>query len=382
MKTEYHLATIIDGNVGGKGSLNAANAALCAQDTGKFRDYHDVLYSNQPPEPQDKFADKKYLIQLAGKVKGLVTDNFTRCVNEGTYDGFVQKSNSAFATSGYRGTPTVLLNGKDLAKAKGGRFTPADLKKVVQGTGKGKKPGHRTRRPCPDVRRGLRTRSVMAWDGGVVTEPLPGGLSPTPPGAVASTLPWTSHSFPARRPVSYISARSRCAATHSASSSASSSASGSATSAGSSAVAAPGPSRTSPCGPCPSGSSADASTTSSRRTSRTSARAATPSTPSRCGKAASGSGARSRSARSAPGSAAADAASRCPPTPTRWRPASLSGRRSAAGATGSTRSSTAAPPTCRGRWRSAPTRRSAGSAAPTTPPSSTSPCGASVSRCW
>ncbi|WP_407553635.1 thioredoxin domain-containing protein [Streptomyces sp. Pv4-95] len=141
MKTEYHLATIIDGNVGGKGSLNAANAALCAQDTGKFRDYHDVLYSNQPPEPQDKFADKKHLIQLAGKVKGLVTDNFTRCVNEGTYDGFVQKSNSAFATSGYRGTPTVLLDGKDLAKAKGGRFTPADLKKAVQGTGKAKKPG-------------------------------------------------------------------------------------------------------------------------------------------------------------------------------------------------------------------------------------------------
>ncbi|MFH8569709.1 DsbA family protein [Streptomyces sp. NPDC017993] len=144
MKTEYHLATIIDGNMGGKGSLNAANAALCAQNTGKFRDYHDILYTNQPPEPQDKFADKKYLIQLAGKVKGLVTDDFSRCVNEGTYDGFVQKSNSAFATSGYGGTPTVLLNGKDLAKAKGGRFTPADLKKMVQGTGKSKQAGTRS----------------------------------------------------------------------------------------------------------------------------------------------------------------------------------------------------------------------------------------------
>ncbi|MGW2028166.1 thioredoxin domain-containing protein [Streptomyces decoyicus] len=141
LKSEYHLVTIIDGNAGGKGSLNAANAAMCAQDAGKFRAYHDVLYSHQPPEQQDKFADKKYLLQLAGKVKGLVTPAFTTCVNDGRYEAFVQKSNDAFATSGYRGTPTVLLNGKDLSKEKGGRFSPADLKKMVQDANKGKQPG-------------------------------------------------------------------------------------------------------------------------------------------------------------------------------------------------------------------------------------------------
>ncbi|MGW9428895.1 thioredoxin domain-containing protein, partial [Streptomyces decoyicus] len=141
LKSEYHLVTIIDGNAGGKGSLNAANAVMCAQDAGKFRAYHDVLYSHQPPEQQDKFADKKYLLQLAGKVKGLVTPAFTTCVNDGRYEAFVQKSNDAFATSGYRGTPTVLLNGKDLSKEKGGRFSPADLKKMVQDANKGKQPG-------------------------------------------------------------------------------------------------------------------------------------------------------------------------------------------------------------------------------------------------
>ncbi|MFG2529556.1 DsbA family protein [Streptomyces sp. NPDC048516] len=141
LKNEYHLVTIIDGNAGGKGSLNAANAALCAQDAGKFRDYHDVLYSHQPPEQEDKFADKQYLLQLAGKVKGLVTPAFTRCVNDGRYDHFAQKSTDAFAKSGYRGTPTVLLNGKDLSKEKGGRITPADLKKMVKDANKGKQPG-------------------------------------------------------------------------------------------------------------------------------------------------------------------------------------------------------------------------------------------------
>ncbi|MGX1973957.1 DsbA family protein [Streptomyces kronopolitis] len=141
LKNEYHLVTIIDGNFGGTGSLNAANAAMCAQNAGRFREYHDVLYANQPPETQDKFANKQYLLQLAGKVKGLVTPAFTSCVNDGTYDRFVQKSNDAFTKSGYRGTPTVLLNGKDLSQEKGGRFTPADLKKMVQDANKGKQPG-------------------------------------------------------------------------------------------------------------------------------------------------------------------------------------------------------------------------------------------------
>ena len=36
LKVEYHLVTIIDGNMGGTGSRNAANAAACAQDAGKF----------------------------------------------------------------------------------------------------------------------------------------------------------------------------------------------------------------------------------------------------------------------------------------------------------------------------------------------------------
>ncbi|RSO42907.1 hypothetical protein DMH15_11275 [Streptomyces sp. WAC 06725] len=139
LKTDYHLATIIDGSMGGKGSVTAANAALCAQDAGRFREYHDVLYENQPPEQQDRFSDKKYLIELAGKVNGLVSDTFTQCVNKGTYTDFVYKSNSAFTNSGHRGTPTVLLNGKNLAEDK--NLTPDGLKQKVRDAAKDKKAG-------------------------------------------------------------------------------------------------------------------------------------------------------------------------------------------------------------------------------------------------
>lgn len=73
IKVEYHLATIIDGNLGGSGSLRAANAAACAQDAGKFSAYHDVLYRNQPQETDDAFGDNAKLVELSGKVPGLDT---------------------------------------------------------------------------------------------------------------------------------------------------------------------------------------------------------------------------------------------------------------------------------------------------------------------
>ncbi|MFF3330745.1 DsbA family protein [Streptomyces sp. NPDC002888] len=130
LKAEYHLATIIDGNMGGSGSRKAANAAACAQDVGKFPAYHDVLYENQPPETDDAYADNAKLIELAGKVDGLVTPAFRTCVEDGTHDSWVDKSSQAFQKSGFTGTPTVLLNGTNIYQDQA--LTPAKLKQMVE----------------------------------------------------------------------------------------------------------------------------------------------------------------------------------------------------------------------------------------------------------
>ncbi|MFF3456127.1 DsbA family protein [Streptomyces sp. NPDC002730] len=149
-KIEYHLATIIDGNMGGTGSLRAANAAACAQDVGKFAPYHDVLYQNQPAETDDAFGKNSRLIELAGKVEGLDTPEFRSCVEDGKHDAWVAKSNTAFRNSGFRGTPTVLLNGESIFPDKGGEpITTANLKKWVEEANKGKKPGTKRSTPSP-----------------------------------------------------------------------------------------------------------------------------------------------------------------------------------------------------------------------------------------
>ncbi|MFE9610522.1 DsbA family protein [Streptomyces sp. NPDC006012] len=135
LRIDYHLVTLIDGNLGGSGSLRAANAAACAQDAGKFRDYHDALYENQPKETDDAFANNAKLIELAGKVNGLDTPAFRKCVDDGTHNSWVAKSNQAFQAGGYSGTPTVLLNGKNIYQDQ--TMTPAKLKQLVEAADKG-----------------------------------------------------------------------------------------------------------------------------------------------------------------------------------------------------------------------------------------------------
>ncbi|MFD3549811.1 DsbA family protein [Streptomyces sp. NPDC058655] len=137
LKVDYHIVTLIDGNMGGSGSLKAANAAACAQDAGKFPAYHDLLFQNQPQEVDDAFGKNAKLLELAGKVEGLDTPAFRSCVEDGTHNSWVGKSQDAFRAGKFRGTPTVLLDGKDIFADQGDPLTPQKLKEKVEAAGKG-----------------------------------------------------------------------------------------------------------------------------------------------------------------------------------------------------------------------------------------------------
>jgi protein-disulfide isomerase len=133
LRVEYRFATIIDGNLGGTGSKFAANAALCAEKEDKFVPYHDVLYENQPPEEKDRFSDKGYLVELAGKVPAADSVDFEKCVESNEEAGRVHKMAEAFLDTGYGTTPTVLLDGEQVYGGPDHRqLTPEELKKRVE----------------------------------------------------------------------------------------------------------------------------------------------------------------------------------------------------------------------------------------------------------
>jgi protein-disulfide isomerase len=135
LKVEYHLATLIDGNMGGSGSRKAANAAACAQNEGAFPAYHDVLFENQPPETNDDFASETKLLDLAKKADGLDSAAFRTCVEDGKHNSWVAKSNEAFQKGGFSGTPSVFLNGSNIYADQS--MTPAKLKQMVEARAQG-----------------------------------------------------------------------------------------------------------------------------------------------------------------------------------------------------------------------------------------------------
>ncbi|MFI6448293.1 DsbA family protein [Kitasatospora sp. NPDC050543] len=134
-KIEYHLATFLDKGLGGKGSRTALAAAGAALNEGvdKFKQFHDVLYANQPDEREDAFGDVNHMLTLADKVPGLKTDAFTKAVTEGTYAPWAAKVATAFDSSGVTGTPTVKLDGKKLEVfGNGAAVTPEQFTTLVK----------------------------------------------------------------------------------------------------------------------------------------------------------------------------------------------------------------------------------------------------------
>ena len=95
----------------------AAEASECANEQGKFWDYHDLLFKNQStwtalaaPDAASSFTD------LAGQL-GLDTNQFSSCLSTDKYKQNVLNDISDGNKAGVDGTPTFFINGWRLVGA-------------------------------------------------------------------------------------------------------------------------------------------------------------------------------------------------------------------------------------------------------------------------
>ena len=88
----------------------AAAASMCANDQGKFWEYHDVLFANQRALQDADLTS--YATEL-----GLDADKFTACVTEGKYTAMVDADTAAGSAAGVTGTPGFFINGRFLGGA-------------------------------------------------------------------------------------------------------------------------------------------------------------------------------------------------------------------------------------------------------------------------
>ncbi|MEN9687260.1 MAG: hypothetical protein RL381_272 [Actinomycetota bacterium] len=103
----YHTLSFL-----GPESINAANAAACSADEGKFLGYHRVLYANQPQENSGAWTNDA--LALIGSSAGITSEKFKSCVKDMSYEGWVSNVAAAGAKANVNSTPTVFINGKEI----------------------------------------------------------------------------------------------------------------------------------------------------------------------------------------------------------------------------------------------------------------------------
>lgn len=95
-------------------SVNAAVAALCAGDQGRFWEYHDWLYTNQNPNGENKgWFVPSTLDAIALKV-GLNLAPFDTCLADPAKTGLVQAERAQGTALGVHETPTIIVDGKQV----------------------------------------------------------------------------------------------------------------------------------------------------------------------------------------------------------------------------------------------------------------------------
>jgi protein-disulfide isomerase len=94
---------------GGQESNDSAAASQCANDQGKFWQFHDTLYLNQHGENQGAFTRTR-LKEIAQTVR-LDSSKFNQCLDSDAHAKDVQISTDAAVNAGAKGTPTFAVNG-------------------------------------------------------------------------------------------------------------------------------------------------------------------------------------------------------------------------------------------------------------------------------
>jgi len=95
----------------GPDSTSAAHAAHCADDQGKFWEYHDILYNNWTGE-NNGWASSENLHRFAQNV-GLDINEFSECMESEIHNPLIAASVEDAKTLGLRGTPGFFVIGVD-----------------------------------------------------------------------------------------------------------------------------------------------------------------------------------------------------------------------------------------------------------------------------
>jgi protein-disulfide isomerase len=114
----YRPTAFLDGNLGNDSSHRAIAAWGCAIDAGKVKEYHDIVYANQPVTEGMGFPEDRLLAFGADSgITDAAFTTFSQCVTDGTYLSWAANTNQEFSAGEIGGTPAGFLNGEPVENA-------------------------------------------------------------------------------------------------------------------------------------------------------------------------------------------------------------------------------------------------------------------------
>lgn len=113
--TEIRTAYFLDRMINNDSSERAALAAASADAVGKFREFHETVYANQPQEGLG-FTDQQLRIDFPAQagIEGEDLTTFQRLYDGRAFQDFVASADQQFVDDEIQGTPTYLVNGTKL----------------------------------------------------------------------------------------------------------------------------------------------------------------------------------------------------------------------------------------------------------------------------
>jgi protein-disulfide isomerase len=87
-------------------TVPAANAAMCANDQGKYFEFSHALFSMEPA--QDALLRDGFL--AVGEEVGLDIDSFSSCLEEGSHNSTINTNQAAASQAGVNSTPSFFVN--------------------------------------------------------------------------------------------------------------------------------------------------------------------------------------------------------------------------------------------------------------------------------
>lgn len=133
---ENKTMIFMDKNLQNTASTRAAIAAACSDLTGRYADYHNAVFSNQPANEvvgAEGYSPALLRDQIPAAlgITGDTLTTFQSCVDKNATKAFVEGVDKSAYNDGITGTPSIAVNGKKLDLAKLTSNEPSALKDLI-----------------------------------------------------------------------------------------------------------------------------------------------------------------------------------------------------------------------------------------------------------